>query len=129
MNLKTPEYQAGRCNIGETEVRRRKISGIIGGVLSIIFYLSTLSLHASKGIRALVFFPLLIATIGWYQSRNRFCLAYGIAGVFNFGKIGHVSRVENPAERSNDRVRALKMLAQAAALAAVIALVCTFVSA
>ena len=48
---------------------------------------------------------------------------------FNFGKIGHVSRVENPAERSNDRVRALKMLAQAAALAAVIALVCTFVSA
>lgn len=129
MNLKTPEYQSGSCNIGSAETRRRKISGIIGGVLSLTFYAAALSFHASKGIRALIFFPLVLATIGWYQSRRKFCLAFGLMGVFNFGNLGEVSRVQDPAQRSADRAQALKMLAQACAVAAVFALVFTLIPA
>lgn len=129
MNSKTPEYQSGSCNIGNAEIRRRKISGIIGGVLSLTFYAVALSFHASQGIRALIFFPLVLTTIGWYQSRRRFCLAFGLMGVFNFGNLGETSRVQDPAQRSADRAQALKMLAQASAVAAVFALVFTLIPA
>lgn len=129
MNSKTPEYQSGSCNIGSAEIRRRKISGIIGGVLSLTFYAAALSFHASQGIRGLIFFPLVLATIGWYQSRRKFCLAFGLMGVFNFGNLGETSRVQDPAQRSSDRAQALKMLAQASAVAAVFALVFTLIPA
>ena len=129
MNSKTPEYQAGSCNIGGAEVRRRKISGIIGGVLTIVFYAFAYSLHAQRDIRALVFFPLVLTTIGWYQSRRRFCLAFGFSGVFNFGNLGEVSRIQEPAQRAADRRQALKLLAKATLMAAVFALILTLVPA
>lgn len=126
MNLKTPEYQPGSCNIGGPEIRRRKISAIIGAIFSIAFYIFVLSIHAPKGVRALIFFPLVLATIGWYQSRRKFCLAYGLSGVFNIGNLGEVSRVQDPAQRSADRAQALKMLAQATVVAVMLALLLTF---
>lgn len=129
MNSKTPDYQSGNCNIGGAEIRRRKISGAIGGALSFIFCAAALSLHAPQGIRALIFFPLVFTTIGWYQSRRKFCLAFGLMGVFNFGNLGEVSRVQDPAQRSADRAQALKMLVQASAVAAVFTLVFTLVPA
>lgn len=129
MNSKTPEYKPGSCNIGDVEVRRRKISGVIGGLFSIAFYVATLSFHASKGVRALVFFPLVAAATGWLQTRSKFCLAFGMTGVFNFGGSGEVSRVVDPEERSEDRTRALIMLSQAIAISAVFALFFTLVPA
>lgn len=126
MNLKTPEYQPGSCNIGGPEIRRRKKSAIIGAIFSIAFYIFVLSIHAPKGVRALIFFPLVLATIGWCQSRRKFCLAYGLSGVFNFGNLGEVSRVQDPAQRSADRAQALKMLAQATVVAVMLALLLTF---
>ena len=129
MNLKTPEYQPGSCNIGGPEVRRRKRSAIIGAVLTIAFYIFVLSMHAPKSVRALVFFPLVLATIGWYQSRRKFCLAFGLSGVFNFGNLGEVSRVQDPTQRAADRAQAVKMLARATVVAAMLALFLTFVPA
>jgi len=126
MNLKMPEYQPGSCNIGGPEVRRRKISAFIGSVFSVAFYVFAFSIHAPKGVRALVFFPMVLATIGWYQSRRKFCLAYGWSGVFNFGNLGEVSRVQDPTQRAADRAQALKMLAGATAVAALLALLFTF---
>jgi hypothetical protein len=125
MNSKMPEYQSGSCNIGGAEVRRRKIFGIISGVVAIGFYVLAIVLHAPRGIRALVFFPLVFATIGWLQSRRRFCLAFGFSGVFNFGNLGEVSKVQDPAQRAADRAQALKILAQATLVAAVFALILT----
>jgi hypothetical protein len=129
MNSKTPEYRPGSCNIGGAEVRRRRNYGIAGIVLSIAFYVFTYSMHAPKGVRALIFFPLSLGAIGWYQSRRKFCLAFGLSGVFNFGNLGEVSRVADPAQRSADRAEAMKMLARATLTAAVFALILTFVPA
>lgn len=129
MNSKTPEYLPGSCNIGPAEVRRRQISGIIGAVLSVAYCLISLSLHAPRGIRSLIFFPLVLTAIGWIQSRRRFCLAYGLKGVFNFGNIGEASRVQDPIQRSADRSLALKMFVQASVIAAVFALVFTLIPA
>jgi hypothetical protein len=127
MNSKMPEYQSGSCNIGGAEVRRRKVFGIISGVAAVAFCILAIILHAPRGIRVLVFFPLVSAAIGWFQSRRRFCLAFGFSGIFNFGNLGEVSRVLDPAQRAADRAQALRILARATIVAALSALILTVI--
>jgi hypothetical protein len=64
-----------------------------------------------------IFIPLAVASIGWVQSRRKFCLAYGFMGTFNFGKLGRLSRVADSANRAADRKTALGILFQAGAYA------------
>ena len=57
-------------------------------------------------------------TIGWVQSRKKFCLAYGLTGTFNFGKLGQISRVADPIARAADRRTALIIFARSTLYAA-----------
>ncbi len=59
-------------------------------------------------------------SIGWVQSRKKFCLAYGFTGTFNFGKLGQISRVADPIARAADRRTALIIFAQSTLYAAVL---------
>jgi hypothetical protein len=59
----------------------------------------------------------MVFSVGFIQSRKKFCLAYGLAGTFNLGKLGQVSKVANPEDKAADRKTALAVLAQATALA------------
>jgi hypothetical protein len=59
----------------------------------------------------------MVFSVGFIQSRKKFCLAYGFMGTFNLGKLGDLSRVQNPEDRKADRRTALKILIQSAALA------------
>ena len=128
-NLKTPEYSSGSCNIGGAEVQRRKISGVIGAMFAVAYYVACIFLNAPKGIRAIIFLPLILAWTGWLQSRRKFCMAFGLMGVFNFGKLGETTRIVEIDNRSRDRKRALIMLTQAIALSIVSALVFTLIPA
>jgi hypothetical protein len=64
-----------------------------------------------------MFVPLMVFSIGFIQSRRKFCLAYGFMGTFNLGKLGDLSRVQSPEDRKADRKTALSILLQASALA------------
>jgi len=64
----------------------------------------------------------MVFAIGFVQSRKKFCLAYGFAGTFNLGKMGEISKVQNPIDRAADRKTALIILLQSAALALVLAI-------
>jgi len=44
-------------------------------------------------------------------------MAYGLSGAFNLGRLGELSRVQDPADRAADRKTALSILGQAALLA------------
>jgi hypothetical protein len=59
----------------------------------------------------------MVFAVGFIQSRRKFCLAYGLAGTFNLGKLGQISKVANPEDKAADRKTALSILAQATALA------------
>ena len=107
-NLKMPEYVAGSCNIGGVEVRRRKIVGLFGAGLSLLTFLFLVAVGASSGVRTIIFFPFLLTVISWFQTRRRFCLAFGLAGTFNFGSGAELSKVADPADLRADRLRALK---------------------
>jgi len=118
--LSTTDYVPGSCNIGKGEIRQRQIVALIGLALSISALVTIISTDAPRGARLVIFLPLMVASIGWVQSRRKFCLAYGFMGTFNFGKLGQLSKVADSASRAADRKTALGILFQSTAYAAVV---------
>jgi hypothetical protein len=62
----------------------------------------------------------MIFSVGFIQSRSKFCLAYGLAGTFNFDRLGNISKVGSAADRTADRKTAVLILIKSVALAALI---------
>ena len=122
-------YIPGTCNLGKSEIRRRQIVGLVGLFFSLSSLVGLMSIHAEKSARLGIFLPLMVASVGFVQSRSKFCLAYGFAGTFNLGKLGDISRVSDPIDRAADRATALKILLKSfllAALATVVVYVLPF---
>ncbi len=117
------DYIAGSCNIGKGEVRRRQFVALIGLILIVITTAGLISGSAAKSARLSVFIPALIFSVGFIQSRRKFCLAFGFMGTFNFGSLGKLSRVASQQDRKADRKTALSILAQALSLALIITLI------
>lgn len=115
------EYIPGTCNIGKGEIRRRQLVAIFGLFLTTFSAATIIATDQSKNSRFSIFLPALIFSIGFVQSRKKFCLAYGLAGTFNFGKLGQISKVQSTEDRKSDRKTAVSILFQSAALAASIA--------
>ena len=120
--MSSTQYIPGSCNIGSGEIRRRQVVAIIGTIISISTFVTLLMASAPRNARFGIFLPLMIASVGWVQSRSKFCLAYGFAGTFNMGKLGDISRVADAASKAADRKTAITILAKSTALAATITL-------
>jgi len=123
------EYIPGSCNIGKGEVRRRQLVALVGLFFSISTLLAFNTVDAPAEIRLGIFFPLMVASVGFVQSRSKFCLAYGFAGTFNVGKMGDIKRVTSKEDRAADRKTALAILGKSlllAALATAVVLVLPF---
>ena len=114
------EYIAGSCNIGKGEVRRRKFVALIGAAITLTTATTLFITDQSRFARLSIFIPAIIFAIGFVQSRKKFCLAYGLAGTFNFGGLGDVKRVQSEEDRKADRKTALSILTQSAMLAVAI---------
>jgi hypothetical protein len=110
-------YIAGTCNIGQKEIRRRQFVAVVGLFFSVLSLITMISTSASRGARLGIFIPLMVAAVGYVQSRSKFCLAYGFAGTFNFGKLGDLSRVSDTSDKAADRATALKILGKSFMLA------------
>ncbi len=111
------EYIPGSCNIGKGEVRRRQVVALAGAIISATSLAGLIGTDAARSARFSLFLPLMIFSIGFVQSRKKFCLAYGLMGTFNFGGLGQISRVSDPISKKADRKTALTILAQSTALA------------
>lgn len=114
------EYIPGSCNIGKGEIRRRQLVALIGIFLTFSSATALLATNQSRTNRLLIFIPALIFSIGFIQARSKFCLAYGLAGTFNFERIGKISRVQSVQDRQADRKTAIIILLKSAALAILI---------
>ena len=118
--MSTTEYIPGTCNIGGGELTRRRVVALLGLILTLSSAATLISTEASRQSRLGIFLPALVMSVGWVQSRKRFCLAYGFAGTFNFGSLGKLSKVSDQAARTADRKTAIKILAQSALYAMLI---------
>ncbi len=121
--MSADSYIAGTCNIGKGEVRRRQLVALIGFALSFSALVGFISAGTQPSLRLGIFIPLTVGSIGFVQSRKKFCLAYGFMGTFNFGKLGQLSRVSDKASLAADRKMATTILVQSLGLAAVLTLI------
>lgn len=114
------DYVAGACNIGTWEIRRRKLSafGAFFGALALFVIL--VAIGAPAWARLLLILPIMGGTVSWLQARRRFCVAYALGGVANFGDDESSRRtVVDPVQRDLDR-RATRTLLRDAFLIAVV---------
>jgi len=112
------QYVPGSCNIGSREILRRRVVGIAALVFAMVSGYALLAAdELARTARLGIFFPLLVSAIGFIQARNKFCLAYGLAGTFNFGKIGDMERVFDVESKKSDRRKAISILVQATVIA------------
>lgn len=111
------QYQAGVCNIGGAEVAKRKQLSYVGGLIFLLFLLIAVLQDFSLTETSVAFAPAILFSVGFIQSRRKFCLAYGLMGTFNFAKIGTLSRVEDRDSLKADRSTAISILLQALGLA------------
>ena len=114
------EYIPGTCNIGKGEIRQRQIVALFGVFLTIFSATALLATDQSRTSRLSLFVPALVFSIGFVQSRSKFCLAYGLAGTFNFERLGKITKVQSAEDRKADRKTAIVILLKSAALAAII---------
>jgi len=110
-------YVPGTCNLGKAEVRRRQIVALIGAALTVSSFMGLQATDTPNSARWSLFAPLMVFSVGFIQSRKKFCLAYGLMGTFNLGKLGDISRVQSPEDRKADRKTATIILIQSALLA------------
>ena len=116
-----PAYVPGRCNIGPAEIDRRRRAAVAQSIVTATLVVGLLLLDAPPVARLLVALPLAATLVTWEQVRRRFCVAFGFAGLLNFGPTGVVSKVGDDAARAADRRAALRIVAAASAVAAVAA--------
>jgi len=114
------EYQAGVCNIGPSEIRKRQRVAILGFVAAFAIFFLTHFLDSLSSI-ALFFGAALMGSIGFVQSRKKFCLAFGFMGTFNVSD--KMKKVVNPDDLRADRKTALTILAQGFLLALAITVI------
>ena len=114
------EYIPGSCNIGTGEIRRRQSVALFGLFLTIFSITTLLATDQNKSARLSIFIPAMIFSVGFIQSRSKFCLAYGLAGTFNFDRLGNISKVGSAADRTADRKTAVLIFIKSVALAALI---------
>ena len=114
------EYIPGSCNIGTGEIKRRQAVALFGLFLTIFSITTLLVTDQNKSSRLSIFIPAMIFSVGFIQSRSKFCLAYGLAGTFNFDRLGKISKVGSAEDRMADRKTAVLILIKSVALAALI---------
>ena len=113
-------YQAGACNIGPSEIKRRRQGALVGAVLFAITTILFVVTDASTTTRLVTFIPALLFAVGMIQSKRRFCVAYGFMGVFSFEKLGDTKKVTVNQDLKADKKYAVKLLLQSVAIAIVL---------
>jgi hypothetical protein len=78
-------YIPGVCNIGPWEIRRRRTIGIVGLAAAALLLAVLVAVHAPVIARVLVLLPTWGGVFSWLQARRRFCGAYAMRGISNFG--------------------------------------------
>jgi hypothetical protein len=110
-----------RCNIGDAEVERRRRMAIVVTVAGVVLAVALVAL-AVPHLARLVLWPVAAAAaVTWLQVTNRFCVAFGAAGLENFGPLGAEHRVGGE-QAAADRRKALQLSVQGVLIGLAVAL-------
>ena len=105
------EYIPGICNIGPAEINKRRQSGWVGLVATILLWAAFWVFRVPAPWRLFLFFPAAMSATGFLQAALHFCAGFGTRGVFNFGsEVGKTETVEQVEFRQKDQRKARLIL-------------------
>jgi len=116
-------YIPGICNLGKKEINKRKVQSIAGLALTILCIITLQFFHFEPVWRLIVFAPLFYSIICFLQAREKFCVVFGIYGVYNFTDERNVVAVEEEEYHTKDRKKAFKIFFTSLAIAIVIVVI------
>ncbi|WP_291150700.1 hypothetical protein [Flavobacterium sp. UBA7680] len=119
-------YIPGACNIGHEEINRRKKATIFSIVLTITVIVLLFMLDANKIWRLILFIPATSLGVSFQQWYFKFCVAFGIKGVFNFGDIGKTFSIDQKENYRKDRIKAWQMIMTGMLFGLILALIFYF---
>jgi hypothetical protein len=105
-------YRAGACNIGPAEISRRRRSALALTALAVVVAVALVAGGAALPARALLFPFAAAAAVTWLQVVRRFCVAFGMVGIRNFGALGATESVGEREARVADRRAASRLIAE-----------------
>ena len=91
-------------NIGPQQRRRRLLGGLVGLAIAAALAVACLAMHEPRAYRAIVFLPFFAAATGFFQAREKTCIALVAQGQQN---------LDGGAEAVKDDAALLQMRAQA----------------
>ncbi len=116
-------YVPGVCNINPAEIAYRRKAEYIGFAVAVVLLIGLLFTSLNPVLRAVVvFLPLFVGVIGYFQVKNHFCVSYGASGKQNAtpGSATAADVIEAEAKAA-DKKKARSMNLKAAAISLVIA--------
>lgn len=119
-------YIPGACNIGREEIKRRKKATIFSVVLTITVIILLLVFDTNKIWRLTLFIPAASLGVSFQQWYFKFCVAFGIKGVFNFGDIGKTFSIKQKENYRKDRMKAWQMITSGMVFGLIVALIFYF---
>jgi hypothetical protein len=117
------QYQPGVCNIGPAEIRRRRRTGHVGLIATLVLLAVLIAIDAPPLSRLLVGIPAMLSASGYLQAWLKFCAGFAQIGVYNFGDRGEMQKVVDPEAHRRDLARGRRIGLGAAAIGAAMALV------
>jgi hypothetical protein len=104
------KYIPGVCNIGTEEIRRRRNGALFFGAITAIEIILLRIFDVSQIWRLTLFIPATSLGIGFQQWYLKFCVGFGLKGVFNFEEIGKTYSIEQKENLKKDRKKVRQMI-------------------
>jgi hypothetical protein len=122
------KYIPGVCNIGPAERAKRRQTGYVALLASIILMVTLVAIGAPRGWRLLLILPLSVAAVGFLQDRLHFCIGFGFKGLYNvINSAGTTDSVSQAEYRAKDRKKAMSIVWLSLVSGVVIAVLCFLV--
>lgn len=96
------DYISGKCNLGSEEIKMRRRNAKIGLILTLLSILALQIFDPSPNYKLFIFIPLFYSILCYYQAQQKFCVAFGIIGIYNFGNLGKSKRVMQNEYKNKD---------------------------
>ncbi len=121
------EYVPGVCNIGPEEIARRRNLGWLALAITILLLLTLILTGVNPWWRLFVFFPAAMSASGFLQAYFHFCVGFARIGVFNFGSIGQMQKVDDDLSKKKDKRKGNQITLYAVLIGGVIAIIAVVV--
>ncbi len=126
--MPSKNYRAGVCNINKTEAKKRLMTALMALIISLIGLIYFLFFINNVYLRLILIGPIFIAVLGFIQSRQKFCVFYGLTRQENSDensqKPHQISHIKN---YILDRKYSIKLILLSLLIAIIISWLTTFI--